>query len=325
MTGLSLRQRRRGFTLIELLVVIAIIAVLVGLLLPAVQKVREAAARINCASNMHQLGIACANYSNDNKNHLPPLAGSPSVVGGSLTSNGSVFYWLLPYVEQDTIFSFKVNNGVPGDYYSYYEAAFVPDAVNPSTAGYIPMQTIKIFLCPSDTTNDPSIVALGAPQGSWGVTSYAANAGAFLPIANATFTAAAFPYAPPVKFPQFFRDGTSNTVLFAERYANCAGVYNFWDGLGVYAPYFGPTPTAVPTVTAANLYSTVFAPFQTNPYGSNPCNPLQAQTSHPAGMVVCLGDASTHTVSGSISSGAAGTSWTAALTPQGNDVLGPDW
>src|SRR5437879_1302392 len=103
-----LRRSRRAFTLIELLVVIAIIAVLVGLLLPAVQKARDAAARSQCTNNLKQIGLALHNFHDANKNF--PSSGEVTAIDPSTGSvatgfvRHSLFTWLLPYVEQDDIY-----------------------------------------------------------------------------------------------------------------------------------------------------------------------------------------------------------------------------
>src|SRR5688572_6210484 len=117
------RRTRPGFTLIELLVVIAIIAVLIGLLLPAVQKVREASAKTKCGNNLHQLAIACHAY-HDARGTLPPSillrANGTSFVDGSTDANGNFGpNWIvltLPFMEQSALYNQASASALPEDY-----------------------------------------------------------------------------------------------------------------------------------------------------------------------------------------------------------------
>src|ERR1051325_2143866 len=126
---------RRGFTLIELLVVIAIIAILIALLVPAVQKVREAAARTPCTNNLKQIGLAIHNL-NDTRRSLPPICASWAMgyipAGNPYQGyNYTFFAWLLPYIEQDSIYKQLSTSGYAGG--QYY-------------------QVIPTYLCPSDVS-----------------------------------------------------------------------------------------------------------------------------------------------------------------------------
>jgi prepilin-type N-terminal cleavage/methylation domain-containing protein/prepilin-type processing-associated H-X9-DG protein len=128
------RLGRRGFTLIELLVVIAIIAILVSLLLPAVQKVREAANRISCANNLKQLGLALQNYASAQGSFPPAYISAPYAVGWGW---GSI---LLPYLEQDPLYG---QLGVP--------SAIFGNGTTLATGTPLTQTVLKVFVCPSDT------------------------------------------------------------------------------------------------------------------------------------------------------------------------------
>jgi prepilin-type N-terminal cleavage/methylation domain-containing protein len=143
--------RRSGFTLIELLVVLAISSVLIGLLLPAVQKVREAAARTQCSSNLKQIALAAHNYA-DTHGTLPPgqLGPYPDIGLGLppiTTQFVGAFVYLLPFIEQQNLLH-QMTRDLPNDYLN--PSAVYPPWWNYSSASAAAQMRIKLYLCPSD-------------------------------------------------------------------------------------------------------------------------------------------------------------------------------
>ena len=316
--------QRRGFTLIELLVVIAIIAILIGLLLPAVQKVREAAARTRCVNNLKQLGLAAQSY-HDSYGHLPPGIGYyPTAANGAF---GTYLFHLLPHVEQDNL----------------YRRAWGPVSFPPpagTTAVYYPGnngvygQPVKVFLCPSDPSVGPGgTVPVGGE--TFGASSYAPNG-----LVSGV--------GPPSPGPQgrtafaAITDGMSNTILHAEKYARCTNTTlppAFRDGGTAWAYCtalvfaWQPEPMTLPGKAfqpgfAIPALANLGAPdavgprsrFQLQPREGS-CDPTRASTPHPGGIAVGLADGSVRC----LSPGMSGTTWWWAVTPSGGEVLGPDW
>jgi prepilin-type N-terminal cleavage/methylation domain-containing protein len=322
---------RSAFTLIELLVVVAIIAVLIGLLVPAVQKVREAASRMKCANNVKQLVLATHNF-HDTYKALPPnwnwpdawciQTGAPGFeaafnYGATTAQDGCPGTWLvhvLPFVEQDPEFKKIIAIAGSGSMLDYETA----------TNGVV----IPLLVCPSDPTAPPNYLVM-PPYNFFSnpyfanVTSYAGNVAVFNPT--------------PKPLLNSMPNGTSNTVLIAERYTTCISDIDgttIWPYWAYVVPMPGdsqsPPGFGWPTFGGANFggsnpeadYSSGNITFQVQPPPAQ-CLSAVTQTSHTGGMEVALGDGSVRVVAGSVS---VPTWRTACADPQFvGQVLGPDW
>ncbi|HWG43642.1 MAG TPA: DUF1559 domain-containing protein [Gemmataceae bacterium] len=302
--------KRVGFTLIELLVVIAIIAILIGLLLPAVQKVREAAARSQCTNNLKQLGVACHNYASTYNNSFPPF------YDGSTGSDVQVFVALLPFIEQQNV----------------YNTFGMPLNLQAAGTGVGHRAVIKTYSCPSDPT-----FGNGLGQGDWATGCYSAN---FQVFGNPSFgnqaaggdPAAGNNGAGHPNVASSFQDGTSNTILFAEQIAQRTnGHWTLWAHGGwnpSWAPIFaygsadGSTPYNSGMDAGSGVVGTSSV-FQVQPKpGGVYSDPIgYASSSHTGGMNVSLGDGSVRFLPQSINP----ITWWAACTPANGDLQQSDW
>jgi prepilin-type N-terminal cleavage/methylation domain-containing protein len=294
----KLFRKERGFTLIELLVVIAIIAVLIGLLLPAVQKVREAAARMSCSNNIKQMSLATINMADTYASQLPPSIGlyptsAAAGVGSPNDGDGGMLLFLLPFIEQQNL----------------YQTCYVAlgdnndnrNGKNPTYSQWTPgvqNSHVKTYICPSD----PTQTAGGRP----GRASYGVNGQVFRE---------GFWARNQLRYPASISDGTSNTIFYTDKLSWCSyGGYsdNYW-------PDWGP-------IISSSDYGDPVGPasiFQPTPKGSSPanCDGGRASSPHTGGINVGLGDGSVHFVG----QGVSGLTWWWALTPSGGETLGSDW
>jgi prepilin-type N-terminal cleavage/methylation domain-containing protein len=310
------RGPRPAFTLIELLVVIAIIAVLIGLLAPAVQKVRAAAGRLECQNNLKQIGLATHNLHDVNK-VLPPLV-SPSQYQGTSVPGPyrgaigfTVFDWLLPYIEQDNLFrgsSRDVNTVVDG--------------------AKVYAHSVPLYRCPMDPTPSGGTGKGATTNGgadTWAIGNYSANYLVFGNPLGATVTQREQGAA---RIPASFPDGTSNIIIYTERYGTC-GLSGNPNSATTFANLWSDSNFIWRPVFCVNQFDQTpwyrgypqCALFQVTPNWITGCDSSRAQSPHSGGISVCLADGSVRFVAEGISAA----TWANACDPRDGAPLGDDW
>lgn len=335
-------RARRGFTLIELLVVIAIIAILIGLLLPAVQKVREAASRMQCQNNLKQMGLALHNYHDSVKSFPPAVADTtpPLLAGPATNSDSRDPGWgptwqvlILPYIEQDAL---------------YKQWNFSLGAQNNPQVTSVP---VNIYICPSDTKRPPNLLNANGLVHNMARGNYGINGGAGLGENNNVFNNNH--RRGLTHFRQRFaagvsdvKDGTSNTVAVTELVVRVAAnddsqgawaypgqnyitAYNDQGAVGNnYAAnaYPAANQTQSPNCDARLATCQSYTAHCNNNltgidpiYGCAESNVGQtARSSHSGTVNVLLLDGSVKSVGNSIN----GQIWVGAFTVAGSEVLG---
>jgi hypothetical protein len=306
---------RKGFTLADLLVVIAIIVILIIFLWPATQKVREDSARARCQNNLRLLGLAVQKCADNHQGKLPPgRGGFPEVFSrrgrsDKVESNGGLLFHLLPYLGEKELYdACKVANGTVHD---------PQQGVLPHKAGGVMQNVVKSYVCPSDPT------ANGGFTGWAAVGSYAFNGMLFQADTNG--------YA---HYPDDIPDGPSNTVFFTDVYAG--GTYPNSDQSLWWLDYNSfETPTASnPNCGSLKYFGEQYTPMITpDPSycqnttiawgwgGKASVCMCRAVSPHVGGINAGMGDGSVRL----LAQGVSPSTWFAACTPKGNDILGPDW
>jgi prepilin-type N-terminal cleavage/methylation domain-containing protein/prepilin-type processing-associated H-X9-DG protein len=291
-------MRRQGFTLIELLVVIAIIAILIGLLVPAVQKVRDSAARAQCQNNLKQIGLATHAYHDTYKRfpsgvNLPVSTQSGAVFPSNfLVTSGKIgqppvtgqfISWaeaILPFIEQRNL---QKNLNL-----------FQREYANCNGPGSTGAQVVEIFLCPSDNLDqEVSTYTTGGVTYYFGMNSYGANGGTRSWYITSMTTDGMFYINSKIRM-SGVRDGTSNTFLFGERF-HWDPVYTGISTLGgwAWANYNAPEDYILSTPVPINY---TLAPGTKLGYPNYPEDDRVCAfgSGHDGGANFCMADGSVH-------------------------------